>query len=85
MNIQELIKNIVSNIVDNPEQIYIEKEDTENGILFQIKVGKDDVGKIIGKQGRVASAIRTVSKAAGAKHGVRVLVNVFNKPAEWYG
>ena len=47
-----------------------------------LKVGKDDVGKVIGKQGRVANAIRTVAKASGAKAGVRIMVNVFNKPME---
>ena len=80
MGIENLIKNIVSSIVDEPEQIFITQEETDKGILYQVKVGKDDVGKIIGKQGRVASAIRTVAKAAGAKEGVRVMVNVFNKP-----
>ena len=84
MGVKNLIENIVSNIVDNPSQIYVTKEETEKGVLFQIKVGKEDVGKIIGKQGRVASAIRTVAKAAGAKEGIRVMVNVFNKPADWY-
>ena len=80
MGIENLIKNIVLGIVDDPEQISITQEETDKGILYQVKVGKDDVGKIIGKQGRVASAIRTVAKAAGAKEGVRVMVNVFNKP-----
>lgn len=84
MGVKNLIENIVSNIVDNPSQIYVTKEETDKGILFQVKVGKEDVGKIIGKQGRVASAIRTVAKAAGAKEGIRVMVNVFNKPADWY-
>lgn len=85
MDVQSLIKNIVFSIVDSPDQVFITKEDTDKGILYQVKVGKDDVGKIIGKQGRIATAIRTVAKAAGAKQGVRVMVNVFNKPAEWYG
>lgn len=82
-NIENLLKTILSNIVDDSSQINIETSETEKGLLFQIKVAKGDVGKVIGKQGRVASAIRTIVKAAGAKEGKRVMLNVFNKPIEW--
>jgi predicted RNA-binding protein YlqC (UPF0109 family) len=81
-NIENLLKTILSNIVDDSSQINIETSETEKGLLFQIKVAKGDVGKVIGKQGRVASAIRTIVKAAGAKEGKRVMLNVFNKPIE---
>jgi len=80
--IHDLLTNMISSIVDNPSSINISTEETDRGTLFEIKVGVDDVGKIIGKSGRVASAIRTVAKAAGAKRGRRVMVNVFNKPLE---
>lgn len=82
-NVENLLKTILSNIVDDSSQINIETSETEKGMLFQIKVAKGDVGKVIGKQGRVASAIRTIVKAAGAKEGKRVMLNVFNKPIEW--
>ena len=78
MEIKELIKNIVESIADHPEKISITEEDTGRGILFEIKVDKEDVGKLIGKQGRVAAALRTIAKAAGAKQGTRILVNVAN-------
>lgn len=81
-NIESLLMSILKSVVDFPEQITIEKSDTEKGILFEIKVAKGDVGKVIGKQGRVASSIRTIIKAAGAKNGQRVMLNVFNKPLE---
>lgn len=81
--IDVLIKNMVLGIVDDEAAVSVQQVDTDKeGILFEVKVGKDDVGKVIGKQGRVANAIRTVAKASGAKHGVRVMVNVFNKPME---
>lgn len=81
-NIKNLLNTILSEIVDNPDQITITSSETDKGTLFEIKVSKGDVGKVIGKQGRVASAIRTIVKAAGAKNGHRVMLNVFNKPLE---
>ncbi len=80
--VKELLEFILLNIVDQPDQIKIEISESEKGFLFQIKVAKGDVGKVIGKQGRVASSIRTIVKAAGAKNGCRVMLNVFNKPLE---
>jgi|TARA_Y100000034_G_scaffold135742_1_gene208882 predicted RNA-binding protein YlqC (UPF0109 family) len=81
-NINTLIKTMVVSIVDNTEAVLVEESTSEKGTLFEIKVAKDDVGKVIGKQGRIANALRTVAKAAGAKAGVRVMVNVFNKPLD---
>ena len=82
MSIKNLISNIVTSIVDEPDRVDITEEETEKGTLYLIKVSKEDVGKLIGKQGRVASALRTVTKAAGAKAGKRIMVNVFHKPLE---
>ena len=81
-NVENLIRTILSSIVDDVESITIESSKTEKGTLFEVKVAKGDVGKVIGKQGRVASSIRTIAKAAGAKAGERVMLNVFNKPLE---
>jgi predicted RNA-binding protein YlqC (UPF0109 family) len=81
-SVKSLIETVVCSIVDDTGNVQIEEEDTGSGILYKITVSKGDVGKLIGKGGRVASALRTVSKAAGAKQGVRVLVNVMNKPLE---
>jgi len=81
-NIESLIKTMVTSIVDDEASVTVEEEESEKGRLFVVKVGKDDVGKVIGKQGRIAGAIRTVAKAAGAKNGERIMVNVFNKPVE---
>ena len=81
--IDQLIKSMVVAIVDDEASVSVAQAETDKeGVLFEVKVGKDDVGKVIGKQGRVANAIRTVAKASGAKHGVRIMVNVFNKPME---
>ncbi|MAG25743.1 RNA-binding protein [Candidatus Pacearchaeota archaeon] len=78
-----LLNTMVTSIVDDVESVSVQEAETEKeGRLFEIKVGKDDVGKVIGKQGRIASALRTVAKAAGAKNGEKIMINVFNKPLE---
>jgi uncharacterized protein len=80
--IKLLVETMVRSIVDDVQNVKITEETSEKGVLFEITVSKDDVGKLIGKGGRVASALRTVAKASGAKHQVRVLINVMNKPLE---
>lgn len=80
LTVKDLIEGVVCSIVDDTDNVQIIEEETEGGVLYEITVSKGDVGKLIGKGGRVASALRTVAKAAGAKRGVRVLTNVMNKP-----
>lgn len=79
-DIVNLLSEMIKSIVDNSSRVQITEQETDKGFLYEISVDKEDVGKIIGKEGRVASAIRTVAKAAGAKRGVRVLINVINTP-----
>jgi predicted RNA-binding protein YlqC (UPF0109 family) len=78
--IKNLIETMVRSIVDSPSEVFIQEEDTGRGLFYEISVAKDDVGKLIGKKGRIAMAIRTVAKASGAKNGVRVSVNVMKDP-----
>ena len=78
--LKNLLHVMVCSIVDEVGNVEIECSDTPNGYLFQVAVAKGDVAKLIGKKGRVATAIRSVVKAAGAKRGVRILVNVLNTP-----
>jgi hypothetical protein len=82
LEIKSLIEKMIMSIVDNPKEVHIIEEDSEKGLLYEINVGKEDVGKIIGKGGRIADAIRTIAKASGAKHGVRVSINVMKEPYE---
>jgi uncharacterized protein len=80
LQVNKLLTEMVKNIVDDEDSVQITQTDADKGFLLEVKVGKDDVGKVIGKQGRIAAALRTVTKAAAAKRGHRVMVNVFNKP-----
>lgn len=68
----ELVKFIITELVDNKDAVVI----TEEGTTISVSVDKADMGKIIGKQGRIAKAIRTVVKAAGQKSGEKFTVNI---------
>ncbi|UBM47420.1 KH domain-containing protein [Bacillus velezensis] len=70
-NLEDLIVSIVAPLVDHPEDITVTKEETDQKIALRLSVNKSDTGKIIGKQGRTARAIRTVVFAAGASKKVQ--------------
>ena len=69
MELTDLIKVIVSELVDNPKEVDIKEVETENQIILELKVSQDDFGKVIGKSGRNISAIRTILFAINAKKG----------------
>ena len=64
---EEFLKIIISNLVDNKEAIEINTIDNEKSVTFEVKVAQEDMGKVIGKQGRIAQAIRNVMKAVANK------------------
>jgi predicted RNA-binding protein YlqC (UPF0109 family) len=64
---KDLLKRIVQALVDNPEQVEILELKTENVSVFELSVAKEDIGKVIGKKGRTAQAIRTILNAASGK------------------
>ena len=82
MSIKELLHTIVCSIADDVDNVRIEEVETDMGISFKVSVSKEDVGKLIGTKGRIAIAIRAITKAAGAKKGCRVLVNIDKAPRE---
>tara|TARA_B100000700_G_scaffold27851_1_gene26598 strand:+ start:43 stop:282 length:240 start_codon:yes stop_codon:yes gene_type:complete len=69
VELADLIKSIVIELVDNPNEVDIKEVETDNQIILELKVAKDDFGKVIGKSGRNISAIRTVLFAVNAKKG----------------
>lgn len=71
---KNVLEMIISNLVDNKNEISIEEIVNERTIDFKVKVSSNDMGKVIGKQGRVAKSIRTVMKSIGTKEGKRVNV-----------
>lgn len=73
---KELVKVIAMALVDHPDQVVVTEEETEKAIVVELRVAPEDMGKVIGKQGRIAKAIRTVVKAAAVKADKRVTVEI---------
>ncbi len=69
---EEILRTIIENLVDNKESISIEQKENEGRITFNVKVGQNEMGKVIGKQGKVAHSIRTLIKSIGAKEHKKV-------------
>jgi len=74
--VKELVEVIAKALVDNPQAVSVNEIQGERSITLELKVDPDDMGKIIGKQGRIAKAIRTVVKAAATKDDKRVVVEI---------
>ncbi|MGQ0669587.1 MAG: KH domain-containing protein [Actinomycetota bacterium] len=73
---KELLEYVARNLVENPDAVEVTEIRDERGVLLQLKVDPEDMGKVIGKGGRTARAIRTVVKAAGTRAGVPVAVEI---------
>ncbi|MDQ0159117.1 MULTISPECIES: KH domain-containing protein [Alkalibacillus] len=71
-----LIETIVTPLVDHPEQIHVNVEETDEKIRYHLTVHEDDVGKVIGKNGRIAKAVRTVVHAANSDTHKKVYVDI---------
>lgn len=69
---EEILKTIIENLVDNKEAISIEKVEGDFKDIYKVKVDKDEMGKVIGRQGKIAQAIRTIIKSLGAKEKKRI-------------
>lgn len=73
---RDLIEIIAKALVDNPDAVQVKEIAGEQSIIIELKVAPEDMGKVIGKQGRIAKAIRTVVKAAATKQNKRVVVEI---------
>ena len=73
---KELLEYIAKSLVDNPQEVVVSEHDDENTIVLELKVAADDMGKVIGKQGKIAKSIRTIAKATAGKEGKRVIVEI---------
>jgi len=79
--VHELVTMIVRALVDDPEQVLVNKVEGERSIIFEVRVAPDDLGKVIGKGGRIANALRTLVRAAGTKERKSIWVDI-NKLGE---
>lgn len=73
---KELVEVIAKSLVDHPDEVEVTEKETEKAIVVELKVAPDDMGKVIGKQGRIAKSIRTVVKAAATKDDKKVVVEI---------
>jgi predicted RNA-binding protein YlqC (UPF0109 family) len=73
---KELVEVIAKSLVDYPEKVVVTEKETEKSIIVELRVAPEDMGKVIGKQGRIAKSIRTVVKAAATKDDKKVVVEI---------
>ncbi len=72
----ELVEYIAKSLVDHPEQVEVREIQGETGLILELRVAPEDMGKVIGKQGRIAKAIRAVVKAASLKQGTPAMLEI---------
>lgn len=73
---KELVEVIAKSLVENPDEVVVTETSNENTITVELRVAPSDMGKVIGKQGRIAKAIRSVVKAASSKENKKVNVDI---------
>ena len=73
---RELVEVLAQSLVDHPEEVTVQETEKDNEILLELKVAQEDMDKVIGKQGRIAKAIRAVVKAAASKTDKKVIVEI---------
>ncbi|MFC4598891.1 MULTISPECIES: KH domain-containing protein [Cohnella] len=76
---EQLIRVIARALVDHPEDVQIQVKEDARGLVYELSVHPDDVGKVIGKQGRIAKALRTVVSSAAVKERKRVIVDIVSE------
>ena len=73
---KDLIRNIVRALVDHPEEVIVSEVEGEHALILELKVAKTDFGKVIGRHGRTAQAIRTILSAASGKAKKRIVLEI---------
>jgi hypothetical protein len=73
---KELVEVIAKALVDNPDEVFVTVSEEEQGTVLELRVAPSDMGKVIGKQGRIAKAIRSVVKAAASKEDKKIIVEI---------
>lgn len=75
---KDLLEYLAKALVDNPDDVKVEVIEGERSVILQLKVNDEDIGKVIGKQGRIAQALRTLVKAAATKQGKNAIVEILD-------
>ncbi|MBR1918777.1 MAG: KH domain-containing protein [Spirochaetales bacterium] len=75
---KELVEFVVKSLVDRPEEVSVNVVEGEKSTILELRVASDDVGKVIGKQGRIAKAIRTILSASATKDGKHAVLEILD-------
>jgi hypothetical protein len=73
---KEFLEFVAKHLVDQPDNVFIETEEKEDKLVFKLKVAQPDVGKIIGRSGKTASALRVLLRAVAAKEGKKAVLDI---------
>lgn len=73
---KELLEYLAKSLVDHPDNVEVSQVEGERSVILELRVSPEDMGKVIGKQGRIAQALRTIVKAAAIKDGKRVMIEI---------
>jgi predicted RNA-binding protein YlqC (UPF0109 family) len=74
--LKDLLEYLAKALVDDPDSVHVDAVETETTVVLELTVAKEDVGKVIGKQGRIARALRTIVKASAVRDGKRAIVEI---------
>lgn len=74
--VKNLLEYLARSLVDHPDEVKVSQIDGERSVILELRVSPEDMGKVIGKQGRIAQALRTLVKAAAVKEGKRVMIEI---------
>ena len=74
--LKDLLEYLAKALVDSPDEVRVVATETETTVVLELSVAKDDVGMVIGKQGRIARALRTIVKASAVRDGKRAIVEI---------
>jgi len=75
-SMKELVEFIAKSLVDDPSQVHVSEIEGENSVILELRVGPEDMGRVIGKGGRTVNAVRTLVRVLAAKQGKRVTLEV---------
>jgi predicted RNA-binding protein YlqC (UPF0109 family) len=73
---KELVEYMVKSLVENPDQVEVKEIDGTHSVIFEVRVAKEDMGRVIGKRGRVANAMRTLLRVAAIRQGKRAILEI---------
>jgi predicted RNA-binding protein YlqC (UPF0109 family) len=74
--VEELLEHLARGLVDNPDEVRVERVERDGATVLELHVAQEDLGKVIGRQGRVARALRTIVRASGARSNERALLEI---------